>query len=203
MKLKYILNFLFVFMLSSCMNMMAGANKVVEKTYRSYRNVEQVKSDNDLKRELKKSLSSDVKMFADINNMKKIGKYNINVFEGRVLLTGIVADTKIKNYIYNRVWENNKVKEVINELISSNPVKQEIAKDYFKEKSLNSRLFGANNVKSVNYNTSVVNGNAYIIGVAKDETEIAKVGYIASTTRGIKKTYLFVIKENDQRRIED
>jgi len=55
-------------------------------------------------------------------------------------------------------------------------------------------------ISSINYNFEVVNGNLYIIGIAKNKKELKKVVKHANDIKGILKVVSHVIMKNDPRR---
>ena len=55
-------------------------------------------------------------------------------------------------------------------------------------------------ISSINYNFEVVNGNLYIIGIAKNKKELKKVVKYANDIKGVLKVVSHVIMKNDPRR---
>lgn len=192
--------FLLLIILNGCVGIAVTTSDLTEKTTGTIRNIEQIKSDKSLSKAIKKQLKQDVKMFAEINNMRIIGNYKITSFEGRVLITGTVGDIRLKNFIYNKVWDFDGVKEVINELNVSLNDDSSCLKDYFLSKSIKNRLLITNGIRSVNYEVIVKNNKAYILGISYSSEEIKKVGYIAATTKGVEDSIIHVITRDDIRR---
>ena len=195
----FLLIFGFVF-ITGCVSMAVTTNKMTEKVTGSIRTMEEVDKDKKLEKSIRKQVKSDVKIFAEINNMKKVGSYNITVYDSRVLITGIIADARIKNFIYNKIWEFKGVKEVINELEVSYTDESNSLIDYFISLSVKNRLRFVNGIRSTNYDVVVSNKRAFVLGIAYSEDEMRKVGYVASTTKGVRDVVIHVILKEDSRR---
>lgn len=196
---KAFLIFFVLAMTTACVRLAVTTNNLTERVTGTVRSIEKIEKDKDLEKAIKKQLKQDLKVFAEINNMKRIGKYKIMSYEGRILITGVVQDVRIKNFIYNKIWEFKEVKEVINELEVSSE-KANSAKDYFLSKSVKNRLRFTNGIRSVNYEIIVSNKNAYVLGVSYSEDEMRKVGYITGTTKGVENAIIHVIVMDDSRR---
>lgn len=196
---RIFLTFFTLFMISGCVGMAVTTTNVTEKVTGTVRSIDEINSDKKLEKVIEKQLKQDVKMFAEINNMRRVGEYDITAYEGRILVTGRVADPRMKNFIYNKIWDFKGVKEVINELEISQEKSGSI-NDYFLSKSVKNRLRFTSGIRSVNYKVIVYNKKAFILGVAYSDDEMRKVGYITGTTNGIKNAIIHVININDPRR---
>lgn len=199
---KYLLLFTLLFLLPSCVKLAATNSVITEKATRTHRTIEQVRKDSVLEKELKKKLKDELKIFAKINNIKRIGSFELIVNEGRVFVIGNVAQDEINNFIYNKIWENKKVLEVINELkVDLDGMEKNSFKDFSIKQAIKFKLLTTSNIKSQNYTVIVKNATAYIIGIAEDEVEIQKIGYLASTVSGVENVIIHIIEKNDSRRI--
>ena len=196
---KIFLILLVLIIVSGCVGVAVTTNSVTEKITGTVRSIEEINNDRNLEKSIKKQLKQDVKIFAEINNMKRTGSYKITSYEGRILITGAVPDARIKNFIYNKVWEFDKVKEVINELEVTQDEINSIS-DYFLSKSVSNRLRFTNGIRTVNYEVVVSNKKAFVLGVAYSEDEMRKVGYVTGTTKGVKSAIIHVIVTSDARR---
>lgn len=194
--------FVVLLMLNGCVGIAVTTSDLTEKTTGTIRNIEQIRGDKALSKAIKKQLKQDIKMFAEINNMRIIGDYKITSFENRVLITGTVSDIRLKNFIYNKIWEFDGIKEVINELNVSLNDNSNWLTDYFLSKSIKNRFLITNGIRSVNYEVVVKNNKAYVLGISYSQEEIKKVGYITATTKGIRDSVIHVITKNDTRRDE-
>ena len=199
---RYLFLFTLLFLLPSCVELAATNSVITEKATRTHRTIEQVRKDNVLEKELNKKLKEELKIFAKINNIKRVGNFKLIVNEGRVFVIGNVAQDEINNFIYNKIWENKKVLEVINELkVDLDGVEKNSFKDFFIRQTVKFKLLTTSNIKSQNYTIVVENGTVYIIGIAEDEIEIQKVGYLASTVSGVDNVIVHIIEKNDSRRV--
>jgi len=127
---------------------------------------------------------------------------DIDSVEGRVLLTGSVPTRRAKVDAYKTAWRPDSVKEVINEITvdkdNSQYSAKKIASDTWISAQIESKLLFARNVSSINYSIETIDGNVYLMGVAKDKEELKNVAEIASTVSGVKKVVSHVrIKDKE------
>ena len=106
----------------------------------------------------------------DVN--KYIG-INIRVDDGVVLLTGKVDTPETRIDATRASWKPRGVVEVINEIqITQKSSIKDKAKDLAASTKIRGHLVADKNIKSVNFNVDVVNGVAYLSGVARSEKEM-------------------------------
>ena len=106
----------------------------------------------------------------DVN--KYIG-INIRVDDGVVLLTGKVDSPETRINATRMSWKPRGVVEVINEIqITQKSSIKDKAKDLAASTKIRGNLVADKNIKSVNFNVDVVNGVAYLSGVARSEKEM-------------------------------
>ena len=112
---------------------------------------------------------------------------NTTIFEGRVLITGNVKDTTLRDQVTQIVWGVKGVREVLNEIEiqETNNVTQ-IARDKFIQTSLQARMLGDKIVSDINYKMIAHNNVLYIIGIAQSQTELEKVVAHARAIRYVK-----------------
>ena len=107
---------------------------------------------------------------------KDVNKYigiNISVDDGIVLLTGKVDSPETRINATRMAWEPRGVVEVINEIqVTQKTSIKDKAKDLAASTSIRGNLVADKNIKSVNFNVDVVNGVAYLSGVARSEKEM-------------------------------
>jgi len=107
---------------------------------------------------------------------KDVNKFigvNINVDDGVVLLTGKVDSPETRIEVTRLSWTPRGVIEVINEIqVSEKSSIKDAAKDLAASATIRGKLVADKNIKSVNYNIDVVNGVAYLSGVARSEKEM-------------------------------
>ena len=113
---------------------------------------------------------------------------NTTIFEGRVLITGNVKNTTLRDQVSQMVWGVKGVREVLNEIEiqETNNVTQ-IARDKFIQTSLQARMLGDKIVSDINYKMLAQNNVLYIIGVAQSQAELEKVVAHARAIRYVKR----------------
>ena len=113
---------------------------------------------------------------------------NTTIFEGRVLITGNVKNTTLRDQVSQMVWGVEGVREVLNEIEiqETNNVTQ-IARDKFIQTSLQARMLGDKIVSDINYKMIAHNNVLYIIGVAQSQAELEKVVAHARAIRYVKR----------------
>ena len=128
---------------------------------------------------------------------------NIEVDEGRVMLTGIVPNQKISSEAARLAWLAKDVKEVINDIKTGEPLSIVTrSNDTLITSQIRSRLLATKNILSLNYTIEVVNGVAYLLGVAQNSAELDSVSYIAAHTHGVTKVVSHVRLKNSQQRTQ-
>lgn len=137
-----------------------------------------------------------------------LGSVNIEVSEGRVLLTGFVDNAEDILKILKVVWEQDGVKEVINEIKvknqENNPNVFDYAKDTWTTTQIKTKLLFAKGVNSTNYNIETINSIVYIFGIASDETALETVKKISSEASNVKKVVSYVrVRKILDSRLED
>ena len=145
----------------------------------------------------------------DVSINKEFLNHNVNMFinveievvEGRVLLTGSVKKLKHRLDSIKLAWKVLGVREVINEIdvTKKGGVKQYLI-DVKIKTQMRYKIITDKEISSINYNFEVVNGNLYIIGIAKNKKELKKVVKHANDIKGILKVVSHVIMKNDPRR---
>ena len=126
---------------------------------------------------------------------------NTTIFEGRVLITGNVKNTTLRDQVSQIVWGVKGVREVLNEIEiqETNNVTQ-IARDKFIQTSLQARMLGDKIVSDINYKMIAHNNVLYIIGVAQSQAELEKVVAHARAIRYVKKFVNYIwLAENPAR----
>jgi len=111
---------------------------------------------------------------------------DVEVSQGRVLLTGTVENMDLKIEATRIAWGVEDVKTVINELqISNSDNIFNFADDLVISTKVSGRLILEEEVNSLNYNIETVNKVVYIIGIANNDDEQKKVIDIASDVYGV------------------
>tara|TARA_A100001011_G_scaffold103415_3_gene109240 strand:- start:11764 stop:12342 length:579 start_codon:yes stop_codon:yes gene_type:complete len=96
----------------------------------------------------------------------------VEVYEGRVLLTGASKNNKMTDKAVKLSWAIDGVKDVINEIQTNNSTSiTDFSKDSWITAQLRSKLTFDKNVYSINYSIETVNGTVYLIGIAQNNAE--------------------------------
>jgi len=106
---------------------------------------------------------------------KYVTSIGIEVFEGRVLLTGAVPDEAMLVEAIREAWKVEGVKDVLNEIQVSDSGFVDMAKDSWVTAQLTSKLTLDRSVHAINYAIETVNGTVYLIGIALDQSELDRV----------------------------
>ena len=135
----------------------------------------------------------------DINDL--LINVDIEVQEGRVLLTGNVNKQQAAMDAVKLAWMVDGVKEVINELkINEKGDGQTWLTDSWISNQIRAKLLLEKNVRSINYNVETVHGVVYLFGIGMNQEELNKVTYIASITRYVKEVVNHVRLRDDPKR---
>lgn len=101
---------------------------------------------------------------------------NLQIQEGRVLLTGYVEEPETRVKAVRLAWQATGVQEVINEIEVRNAGSlSDAAQDTWISTKLRARLIGDGQVKARNYSIETVNGTVYLIGIAQSRAELDRV----------------------------
>lgn len=125
----------------------------------------------------------------------------IEVSEGVVLLTGAMPTIDDAAAAVQMAWEVEGVREVINEIqVTNRGGATQFAKDSWITSQTRARLIAEKNVKSINYTVETVNNVAYVMGIAQDENELARVLNVISRVKGVERVVSHVRLKSDPRR---
>lgn len=98
------------------------------------------------------------------------------VYEGRVLLTGKVKQTKERIEAVRIAWNVSGVREVINEIqVEDTSDLLDAARDRWVTAKLAAEITLDKQVRSINYSIETVNGTVYLMGIAQNQAELDRV----------------------------
>ncbi len=101
---------------------------------------------------------------------------NLQVQEGRVLLSGRVEDPEHQLEAVRLAWQAKGVREVINEIeIGNKSTIVDFTRDSVITTQLESKLLFDSEVRSINYSIETVNQVIYLMGVARSQAELDRV----------------------------
>lgn len=183
--------------LSGCVAAAVGGGAAVGTTALQERGVKGAATDTAIRAEINHNwLNKDHRLFIDLN---------LQVHEGRVLVSGVVKDPDVRAEAIQLVWKAGGVREVINEVevLPEGTGVVDYARDTAISTELKGRLLFAKEIQSVNYSSEVVNGSVYLIGVAQSQIELERVLDIARNIRNVKRVVSYVLMKDDPRRFRE
>ena len=132
-------------------------------------------------------------LFAQQDYKDLLGNVEINVTEGRVLLTGTVA--------VRLAWQVAGVKEVMNEVqISDKSGFWNYARDVWISTQVRTHLLLTKDIRSINYSVITVNQTVYVMGIAQDQAELDRVTSVISTIDYVQRVVSYARLKDDPRR---
>lgn len=150
----------------------------------------------------------DTKIRAEINRLwfdrdiEMYRKVTLNINEGRVMLTGMVATEQARADAVRLSWQASGVREVFNELQvrPDGEAGMDQANDVWIQNKLKARLLGDSDVKNINYTIDVTDAVVYLLGIAQNDTEMERVIAHARDVKGVKRVINHVRLKTDPRR---
>jgi len=128
-------------------------------------------------------------------------KVDVEVVEGRVLLTGNVRNPEDRIAVARTAWQTKGVREVLNELeINDRSTLRDYAKDVWITAQLKFKLLGDKNVLTINYTVDTLNGVVYLFGIAQDKKELDRATSHARNIKGVVKVISHVVLKDDPKR---
>ncbi len=137
---------------------------------------------------------------AQIDWYKAFGVVNVNIFEGRVLLTGNASEQKYIDDAVRIAWSVRGVHEVINEIQLSSRKLLDSTKDVWIANEIRTKFLLEKNFLSSNYVVDVNHSVVYLIGIGQSKEELDKALLITSSIGGVSKIISHVILKDDPRR---
>lgn len=126
---------------------------------------------------------------------------NLQVQEGRVLLTGAVEEPETELTAVRLAWQGVGVREVINEIeVTDESSLGDVARDTWIETQLKGILLLDSGVTSINYSVESVNKTLYLMGVAQDQAELTRVIGHAKDISYVRKVVSYVRLKDDPAR---
>ena len=134
---------------------------------------------------------------------------NADVWETRVLLSGMVTDSGVRKEVVRQVRTDKRILKVYDEIqvvsAAEQAKRREAAKamshqaaasqpdnDFWVETKISAKLVSAQDVISVNYRWRSVRNTVYVIGRAQNKQELAQVLALIKTTDGVARIKSFI-----------
>ncbi|MHA1565024.1 MAG: BON domain-containing protein [Alphaproteobacteria bacterium] len=151
--------------------------------------------------------AADTRIRLEINNAwfnesrKLYTSVGLQVYEGRVLLTGVVLDNQMRDSAVKLAWQPDGVRSVINEiLVGDGRGLEQGARDTWVSAQVKTQLLLEKNVNAINYRVKTVSGSVFLLGIAQDQAELDRVFEIVRNTRYVGKVVNHVLLRDDARR---
>lgn len=126
---------------------------------------------------------------------------NLQVQEGRVLLTGAVEKPETELAAVRLAWQGVGVREVINEIeVTDESSLGDVARDVWIETELRGVLLVDSGVTSINYSVESVNKTLYLMGVAQNQAELTRVIGHAKDIAYVRRVVSYVRLKDDPAR---
>jgi len=179
--------------LSACAELLIGAAATTGVAIAEERSVGDAVDDLTIRAELNHLFfRDDVELFRDVS---------FSVVEGRVLLKGTVPTPENRIHALRLAWRAAGVREVINEIqVADDSGILDYARDTWISAQLKAKLLVDGDVLSINYGVETVNGTVYLLGIAQDEAELARVTEHARGIEDVKRVVSHVVMKDDRRR---
>lgn len=150
----------------------------------------------------------DLKIRTEINHLwfqkdvEMYRKVTLNISEGRVMLTGLVATEQARADAVRLSWQVGGVKEVLNEIqvVPTGESGWDQAGDLWIQNKLKARLLTDGEVKNINYIVDVTDSVVYLLGIAQSSAELDRVIAHARDVSGVKRVISHVRLKTDTRR---
>ncbi len=154
-------------MLGGCASMVVGAGAAAGVAAFEERSFAVHAEDTTLATKIRYNLLESKEKFAT--------NVGLEVYEGRVLMTGVVKTEEMRAEALRQAWKVEGVKDVFNELQIGDAGIQDFAKDSWVTTKLKSKMTIDKDILAINYSVETVNGIVYLIGIAQNQAEIDKV----------------------------
>lgn len=153
--------------LTGCVGMIIGGAATAGVAAYQERGIKGVAADTETATRVRaKILEADNQLFSDVG---------VEVYEGRVLLTGRVPSEEKRAEAVKISWSVVDVKDVINEVaVSENPL-SDLANDTWITTKLKSKMTFDKDILAINYSIETVGAVIYLIGIAQDKAELQRV----------------------------
>ena len=178
-------------LLQGCAQVATGAAAKIVTVSQEERSIGEFVDDSLIKAMIKNSyLDQNEKIFFGVD---------VEVSQGRVLLTGTVENIDLRIEATRIAWGIKGVKSVLNELqISNSDSILNFADDLVISTKISGKLVLEDRVNSLNYNVETVNKVVYIIGIAKNKIEKDIVIDIARNVYGVEEVIDYIIVKSSE-----
>jgi osmotically-inducible protein OsmY len=128
-------------------------------------------------------------------------KVNLQVQEGRVLLSGNVPKPEQRIEAVRLAWQAPGVREVFNEIVVNDTSSlTNAARDTWITTDLEATLLLDQEVSSINYSVETVNQEVFLMGVAQSQAELNRVIGHAKDIAYVRRVVSYVLLKDDPAR---
>lgn len=131
-----------------------------------------------------------------INLVNAGEKYVINVgievYEGRVLLTGYLPSEEMRAETIRLIWKVSGVKDVFNELLIGETNIKGLTRDSWITAQLTSKVLLDKKILAINYSIETVGNTVYLIGLAQNQAELDRVVAHARSIRYVRNVISYI-----------
>ena len=183
--------FIILFSFSNCAQLVTGTAAKVVTVSKEERSIGEFVDDAIIKAVIKNSYFD--------QNEDIFFNVDVEVSQGRVLLTGTVTNIDLRIEATRMAWGAKGVKTVINEIqVSNSDSILNFADDLVISTKVIGKLMLDENINSLNFNVETVNKVVYIIGIARSEKEKNQVIDLASQVYGVEQVVDYIsIKQSE------
>ena len=195
MNIKFVFNLIYIILLSilltHCAQVVTGTAVKVATVNQEDRSIGEFVDDTIIKTLIKNTyFNQNEKIFFNID---------VEVSQGRVLLTGTIENIDLKIEATRIAWGVKGVQTVINEIqISNSNNIINFADDLVISTKVKGKLILNENINSLNYSIETVNKLVYIIGIAGSEDERDLVINIAREVYGVEEVIDYITIKIDE-----
>ena len=112
----------------------------------------------------------------------------VTVFEGEVLLTGVVPNADVLEKIMTAVWSVNGVRKVYNYVrVGDMPELSDTTSEALTATQIKTQMAMTKGINASNYKLILENGVIYLMGICSSDEEYQNVKAVLMTTAGIEK----------------
>jgi osmotically-inducible protein OsmY len=120
-------------------------------------------------------------------------RVDVEVAQGKALMSGAVPTAEHRIEAERIAWTVRQVSDVANELeVGPTPGVWRSALDELITAQVRARILADPAVHGIDFNIETNKGTVYLMGLARDQAQLARAAEIASYTRGVKKVVSYV-----------
>lgn len=129
--------------------------------------------------------------------LSEFRRVDVKVYQGRVLLTGVVSTPDARVRASQLAWDTDKVAQVINEIdVSDRNEFKNLAQDGLITTRVRTAFVSDRNIKQSNYGIETVGGRVYLFGEARSMDELRQATEHARAINGVVEVVSYVELQN-------